>query len=74
VGAAIIVILPGQLSGLGQWAGVVVTLVLLAVLVLLPTGLLGDSGSVATIRNLLPARLQNIGLATKTNKRVQHGE
>jgi branched-chain amino acid transport system permease protein len=62
VGAAVIVILPGQLSGLGQWSGIVVTAVLLVVLMVLPSGLLGDFGAVESIRTFLPARLQNIGL------------
>lgn len=73
LGAAIIVILPGELSGLGQWAGIVVTVVLLAVLVLLPTGLLGDAGAVDSIRNLLPVRLQNFARATRPRAQVHDG-
>ena len=62
IGAAFIVLLPQQMSSFGQWQGVLLLLVLLACLVLWPTGLLGDPSESGTIRSLLPVRLQ-AGLA-----------
>lgn len=58
IGAAFIVLLPQQMSSFGQWQGVVLLLVLLACLVLWPTGLLGDPSQAGTIRSLLPVRIQ----------------
>jgi branched-chain amino acid transport system permease protein len=58
VGAAFIVLLPQQMSSLGQWQGVVLLLVLLACLILWPAGLLGDPSATGTIRSLLPLRVQ----------------
>jgi branched-chain amino acid transport system permease protein len=59
LGAAVVVILPQQMSSLGQWQGVVLLVILLAFLVLWPAGLLGDPGIAGSVRNLLPLRLQS---------------
>jgi branched-chain amino acid transport system permease protein len=58
IGAAAVVVLPQEMGSLGQWQGVVLLVVLLAFLVLWPTGLLGDPGVAGSVRNLLPLRLQ----------------
>jgi hypothetical protein len=46
------------MSSLGQWQGVVLLAILLGVLVLWPTGLLGDPSAAGSITALLPARLR----------------
>lgn len=58
IGAAFIVLVPQQMGSLGQWQGVVLLVILLACLILWPTGLLGDASAAGTIRNLLPLRVQ----------------
>lgn len=58
LGAVIIVVVPDEITGLGQWQGVVVFGLLLLVLVLLPTGLLGDARAVNPISVLLPTRVR----------------
>lgn len=45
LGAGFVVLLPQQMSSLGQWQGVVLLVILLAVLIGWPTGLLGDPRS-----------------------------
>ena len=58
VGAAFVVLVPQEMSSLGQWQGVVLLAILLAVLILWPTGLLGDPSAAGSITALLPARLR----------------
>jgi branched-chain amino acid transport system permease protein len=58
VGAAFVVLVPQEMSSLGQWQGVVLLAILLGVLVLWPTGLLGDPSAAGSITALLPARLR----------------
>jgi len=66
VGAAFVVLVPQEMSSLGQWQGVVLLAMLLGVLVLWPTGLLGDPRAAGSITALLPARLR--AMPTRTGK------
>jgi branched-chain amino acid transport system permease protein len=58
VGAAFVVLVPQEMSSLGQWQGVVILAMLLGLLVLWPTGLLGDPRAASSVTALLPARLR----------------
>jgi branched-chain amino acid transport system permease protein len=58
IGAGFVVLVPQEMSSLGQWQGVLLFAILLAVLVLWPTGLLGDPSAAGSITALLPARLR----------------
>jgi branched-chain amino acid transport system permease protein len=58
VGAAFVVLVPQEMSSLGQWQGVVLLAILLGVLILWPTGLLGDPSAAGGITVLLPGRLR----------------
>jgi branched-chain amino acid transport system permease protein len=56
IGAAIVVLLPQQISFLGSWQNVVMLAILLAWLIIWPSGVLGDGSEAGSLRVLLPRR------------------
>jgi branched-chain amino acid transport system permease protein len=57
LGAAFVVLVPQQITFLGSWQDIVMLVVLLAVLIVWPTGLLGRPQRTGGLRRLLPGRL-----------------
>lgn len=54
IGAAVVIIVPQQVSFLGSWQSIVILGFLIVVLIVWPTGVLGDLDNAAAIRGLIP--------------------
>ncbi|WP_216894354.1 branched-chain amino acid ABC transporter permease [Nocardia alni] len=66
IGAALVVLLPEQISFFGSWQNVAMLAVLLLWLILWPSGILGDGRELGSIRGLLPRRRRLPFAATRT--------
>lgn len=68
LGAAFVMIVPQQMSFIGSWQNVVLLVLLLVVLVVWPTGLLGEPQTGSSLRGLLPRRLAALAVRKPSSR------